>query len=66
MNRDELRAEIARKKVTKKRIAEELGISPAGLALKMNGTNEFRETEIKALARLLELTPMDVDRIFLQ
>ena len=66
MNRDELRAEIARKNVPKGKLAEELGLSRAGLALKLSGTNEFRETEIKALIRVLSLTPEDVDRIFLR
>ena len=65
MNRDELRAEIARKNVTKKRIAEELGISATGLALKLSGNHEFKESEIKTLVSVLGLTPDDVNRIFL-
>ena len=65
MNRDELRAEIARKKITQKRIAEALGLSPAGLSLKLAGNNEFKESEIKALVSVLDLTPDDVNRIFL-
>ena len=66
MNREELRAEIARKNVSKAQIARELGISTSGLWLKMTGEREFKETEIKALVRVLDLTPADVDRIFLQ
>lgn len=66
MNREELRAEIARKEVSKADIAKALGITPTALWLKMKGEREFKETEIKALARLLNLTPEDVDRIFLQ
>ena len=65
MNRDELRAEIARKKITQKRIAEALGLSPTGLSLKLAGNNEFKESEIKALVSVLDLTPDDVNRIFL-
>lgn len=65
MNRDELRAEISRKNITRKRIAEALGISPTGLSLKLKGCNEFKESEIKTLVSVLELTPDDVNRIFL-
>lgn len=65
MNREELRAEIARKNVTRKHIAETLGLSAAGLSLKLSGVNEFKESEIKALVSVLDLTPADVNRIFL-
>ena len=65
MNRDELRAEIARKNVSKKHIAEALGISSTGLSLKMSGTNEFKESEIKTLVSVLDLSADDVNRIFL-
>ncbi len=66
MDREELRAEIARKNVSKGKLAKELGISSGSLWLKMTGQREFKETEIKALVRALNLTPEDVTRIFLQ
>lgn len=65
MNRDELRAEIARKNVTRKSIAKALGLSATGLALKLAGNHEFKETEIKTLVTILGLSPDDVNRIFL-
>lgn len=65
MNRDELRAEIARKNVTKKHLAEALGISATGLSLKLSGANEFKESEIKTLAAVLGFTAEDINRIFL-
>lgn len=65
MNRDELRAEIAKKNVTKTQIAEALGISRTGLSLKLSGNHEFKESEIKRLVDVLSLTPDDVNRIFL-
>lgn len=65
MNRDELRAEIARKNIPKNRIAKELSISSTSLSLKMSGAREFKETEIRKLVEVLALTPDDVQRIFL-
>ena len=65
MNREELRAEIARKNVTKAQIAKELGISRTGLSLKLAGNHEFKESEIKRLVTILRLSPEDVNRIFL-
>lgn len=66
MDREELRAEIARKNVSKGRLAKELGISSGSLWLKMTGQREFKETEIRTMARVLNLTAEDVNRIFLQ
>lgn len=65
MNREDLRAEIARKQITKRRIAAELSISETSLALKMSGAREFKETEIRKLVEILDLSPDDVRRIFL-
>lgn len=65
MNRDELRAEIARKQITKRAIAEALEISEASLFLKIRGDREFKETEIRKLVDVLGMTPEDVQRIFL-
>ena len=65
MNRSELRAEIARKDISKRAIAEALGISETSLFMKMRGDREFKETEIRKLVEVLALTPEDVQRIFL-
>lgn len=65
MNRDELRAAIAKKNITRKEIADALGISNTGLSLKMSGRHQFKEGEIRILVSILGLTPDDVNRIFL-
>lgn len=65
LNRTELRAEIARKEITNRTISRELGISEQAFYNKMNGTSEFKESEIKGIVRVLGLTAADVDRIFL-
>lgn len=65
MNRDELRAEIARKNISKRDLANALGISETSFFLKMRSDREFKETEIRKLVEVLKLTPEDVQRIFL-
>lgn len=65
MNRDELRAAIARKNITRKDLADALGITPVALYNKMAGRNEFKETEIRKLIAVLELSPDAVNTIFL-
>lgn len=65
MNREELRAEIARKNLSKRAIAKALGISETSLLMKMRHDREFKESEIKKLVEVLNLTPDDVSRIFL-
>lgn len=65
MNRSELRAEIARKGISNRAVAGELNISEQAFYNKMSGTSEFKESEIKKLIQILELSAADVDRIFL-
>jgi predicted transcriptional regulator len=65
MNRSELRAEIARKNISKSQLAKSLDLSPASLYLKLKGEREFKESEIQKLIAVLELTANDVNRIFL-
>lgn len=65
MNREELRAEIARKNISKKQIAEELGITSTALYNKMSGKCEFKESEIRKLIAILELSAEAVNNIFL-
>lgn len=45
-------------------IAENMGISYYGLRLKINGTNEFKQSEIECLARLLKLKQSEIRAIF--
>lgn len=66
MNRTELRAEIARKGLRNRFIANELGLSEQTFYNKLNGTTEFKESEIKALIRILDLSPARIDEIFLR
>ncbi len=65
MNRSELRAEIARKGISNRAVAGELNISEQAFYNKMSGASEFKESEIKKLIQILELSAADVDRIFL-
>lgn len=65
MNREELRSEIARKQITFRAIALEMGISETALYNKMNGDSEFKESEIRVLIQMLGLTPEKINLIFL-
>ena len=65
MNRSELRAEFARRGISNRAIASELNISEQAFYNKMSGASEFKESEIKKLILILELSAEDVDRIFL-
>lgn len=65
MNRTELRVEITRKELSNRFIAKELGISEQAFYNKISGVREFKESEIKKLIQLLELTPERVNEIFL-
>jgi len=65
MNRDELRAAIAKRNITKTALAEALGLSYTALYYKMTGQNEFKESEIRTLARVLNFTADDINHIFL-
>ncbi len=64
MDRAELRAEIARKRVSKRELAAAIGISEMALYNKLEGKSEFKESQIKILSEILSLSVEDVDRIF--
>lgn len=50
----------------KKYLAEQIGRTPYGLALKIDGTNEFTAQEIKKLCEILSITdPNEIMDIFL-
>lgn len=40
-------------------LAAQLGLTPQGLHLKLNNTNQFKATEIKTLCDLLKITDAD-------
>ncbi len=65
MDRKELRAEIARKGITARSIAKEIGISETAFYNKLKGFSEFKESEIRVLIALLDLTPDKINLIFL-
>ena len=58
----ELEIAITRAGLTKREIAKRLGLSEMGLYKKINNITEFKASEIKALAEMLEIT--DIDAIF--
>ena len=64
MNYAELRASIARKGITNRRLAEALGISEQSLYNKMQGIREFKNSEIKHISKILGLSMRDVNIIF--
>ena len=64
MNIPELRAEIARANVKQKDIVDRLGISKQAFLNKMNGFSEFKASEIKTLAEMLNLPLQKVSYIF--
>ena len=64
MNYPELRASIARAGITNRKVAEILGLSEQALYNKIQGETEFKNSEIKNLASLLNLSMADVNYIF--
>mgnify|MGYP002520017536 CR=1 FL=1 len=66
MNVPELRAEIARANIKHKVIAETLGISKQAFLNKMNGNSEFKASEIRTLAEMLNLPLEKVSYIFFE
>lgn len=57
---------IDRSGIKKRAIAEALGISANCLTTRLNGTTEFKSSEIAILRDLLRLSNEDVVRIFLR
>lgn len=64
MNCPELRAAIARVGITNRRIAEYLGLSEQAFYNKIQGETEFKGSEIKGLAKVLNLSMRDINTIF--
>ncbi len=62
--RNEFRAEVVRRGMTIDDVAKAIGINPASLHRKMNGTSDFYRGEIETIVHLLNLSGDDVLRIF--
>jgi predicted XRE-type DNA-binding protein len=52
-----IRAEVARKRMTNAQIAELLGIEQTGVSRRMRGEVQWRATELVVLAEVLEVDP---------
>jgi hypothetical protein len=63
-NTDELEVAITRSKLSKKELAEALGISQMGFYNKVKGIYEFKGSEIEKLARILSLSTEQKQVIF--
>lgn len=59
-----LRARINEAGYKLKFVAKKLGITPYALQKKIDNDNEFKVSEVDALARLLSLTLQEKDEIF--
>ncbi len=64
MNAGELRVALVRNKVSNRDLAILIGLSEQALYNKINGTTEFKNSEIKKIAELLNLSLQDVNDIF--
>ncbi len=60
----DLRAKIEESGITITKLAEKLGLSREGLYLKLNGTTEFKASEIVLLREILRLTKEEQERFF--
>lgn len=59
-----LKMAITRSGITKKKVAEKLGLSDMGLYKKINNVSEFKASEISVLQEMLHLTQLERDNIF--
>lgn len=64
MNKQELSAELMRKKMTYSNIAEILGVTEMTFYRKINNMNEFKLSEIQLMASALNLDDDSIRRIF--
>lgn len=64
MNSPEFRAAVARRGKTNRELARELGISETAFSNKVWGRSQFKNSEIKKLTGILELSMEDVNTIF--
>lgn len=66
MNKNNLKAELVRNGFTTDDVAKAIGISRTSLDRKMNGTSEFKLSEVFALVKLLHLDNDAAVGIFLR
>lgn len=66
MDAVKLLQKICSEQLTIAQVAGKLGISRQGLYLKLNGSREFRASEIAALRTLLSMDPQEVVEIFFE
>lgn len=64
MNEVLLSAKIESSKLSKTFLAESLGLTRQGFYNKLNGTSEFKGSEIKRLSAVLGLSDAEKDEIF--
>lgn len=64
MKRNELLAAVTRVGLTLQDVSDEIGISRQSFSNKVSGKSEFKASEIKAIASLLNLTAEQVNDIF--
>ena len=64
MEKNELKAEIARHNDRQEDLAAAIGISPASLSARMNGEIDFKRTEVEAIAVRYDLSAEGIQRIF--
>lgn len=64
MNNGELRVALVRNKVSNRDLAMMIGLSEQALYNKINGMTEFKNSEIKRIAEVLNLSLQDVNAIF--
>lgn len=64
MDRSLLFAAIERSGIKQYKLAEALGLSRTGFALKVSGENDFKMGEIAALSKVLNLNAQERDEIF--
>lgn len=61
---NQIKNKIKEKGYKLKFIAEKLGLTPYGLALKLNGKNEFKWSEILEISNILNLDEKEKKEIF--
>lgn len=63
-DRELLKSLISKSGLKRSFIAEQLGITYQGFKLKLDGKNEFIESEMRTLSDILKLNKTDRERIF--
>jgi lambda repressor-like predicted transcriptional regulator len=63
-NRSALMVALARKGLSMAKISDEMNITPTTFSYKVNGKREFTQSEIKAIMRILDLSPEEIVTIF--